>query len=249
MRNGPTQPASRAAAKPLEGVNERLAEMIETLRKGREKLLTSRPPGPLATPLPGTGAAPEPEAAALRGRIQELEDAQARTCDELVLIEAQLTHFTGLFAVLCQLHEAGTREEVLQAIQEIVVNLVGSEEVAILELGPAGELAVARLSGVDLAEVGGALRSTGPFAEAARSEHVLTAPDRRLEGIAASPVTAVVPLRAGGAQVGAVVVFRMLGHKPLLRPRDLELLDLLQLHAAVALRATAPTAGSLDVRS
>jgi hypothetical protein len=248
MRNGPTQPASRAAAKPLEGVNERLAEMIETLRKGREKLLTSRPPGPLAAPLPGTVAAPEPEAAVLRRRIQELEDAQARTCDELVLIEAQLTHFTGMFAVLRQLHEAGTRGEVLQAIQEIVVNLVGSEEVAILEVGPGGELAVARLSGVDLAEVDGALRSTG-FAEVARSEHVLTAPDRRLEGIAASPVTAVVPLRAGADQVGAVVVFRMLGHKPLLRPRDLELLELLQLHAAVALRATAPTAGSLDVRS
>jgi GAF domain-containing protein len=51
-------------------------------------------------------------------------------------------------------------------------------------------------------------------------------------------VTACIPLRLDGVVTGAIVVYRLLPHKPGLEEIDFELFDLLALHAATALRFT-----------
>lgn len=243
-------PGNRSHAQ-LEGVNQRLAEMIDTLRKGREKMLANRTGSEPATSGPsgppgGSGGGQRDVEKRLRARVEELEAQQQRACDEMVEVEAQLTHFAGLFAALRQLHEAGPREAVLDAIQEIVVNLVGSEELAVLEAAPDGALRVARTFGLEPKTLEGHRLGQGPLGEAALGHNVLTAPDPRLEALGSPALTALVPLRVAGTPVGAVVVQRLLGHKARLGPADQEILELLQLHAAVALRASAPRGDQRD---
>jgi hypothetical protein len=239
----------------LEGVNQRLAEMIDSLRKGRERMLASRAGAESGTPVPGAPAEQREVELRLRARVDELEAQQQRACEELVEAERQLTHFAALFAALRQLHEATTHAAVLDAIQEIVVNLVGSEELVVLEAERGGALRVARTFGLEPAAFEGLRQGEGPLGEAALGPAVLAAPDPRLGalggracgGAGAPAPTAVVPLRAGGSAAGAVLVYRLLGHKPRLGPSDLDILELLQLHGALALRA-APREGADDAR-
>jgi GAF domain-containing protein len=56
-------------------------------------------------------------------------------------------------------------------------------------------------------------------------------------GPAAGELVAAVPLRVQQQVVGALVVLRLLDHKPILRPEDRDLLDLLSAHAASAIFA------------
>lgn len=250
MPHVPTAP--QGATSQLRGVNERLAEMIETLRRGREQMLQARTPaGALGAGGPGVPAVAlpvdrVPAEERLRARVAELEAAQQRTADELVEVEQQLTHFAVLFAALRQLHEAGSRGEALDAIQEIVVNLIGSEELAVLEAAPeGGALRPVRTMGVEPGRFAALRLGAGPLGEAILAGTALAAPDPRLVPLGAPPPTALVPLRGGGAVIGAIVVLGLLGHKEGLTSRDLEVLDLLQTHAAAALRATATDAAAV----
>jgi hypothetical protein len=226
--------------------------MIEQLRRGREQMVQARAHGPstaagLATPAPPAQGDRRGVEDRLRAQVAELEASQRRMADELVEVEQQLSHFAVLFAALRQLHEAATRGAALDAIQEIVVNLVGSEELAVLEAGPGGALAVVRSMGVDPGAFAGLRAGEGPFGEAVSAGELLAAPDARLEGLGHARA-ALVPLRAGpgGPVTGAIAVQELLRHKQGLTPRDREVLELLQTHAAAALRATAPRAGPSD---
>ena len=53
------------------------------------------------------------------------------------------------------------------------------------------------------------------------------------------PMTACVPLKIGSMVVGAIVVFRLLSHKPALERVDHELFELLAVHASTALYRSA----------
>lgn len=168
----------------------------------------------------------------LHRQLEELE--RARTDIELrcIATEQQFASVSTLFVASSRLPDSLDRTELLGAIQEIVANLVGCEEFAVLERHADGRLAPVHSMGND------AQRLLATPAGAAFVEQV--AQDGALwvsasGGAGDSGITACVPLILGGRVTGVVVLFRLLAHKRVLAPQDRELLDLLGTRAALAL--------------
>jgi hypothetical protein len=128
------------------------------------------------------------------------------------------------------LHSTLDRDEVLAAIQEIVINLIGSEELAAYEGESLQTLRPLAWFGVDPASV----LLASPVRE--RLEKAL-ASGQAWVADAPSPdsITACVPLTVAGRAAGAIVVMRLLEQKRSIEPIDHELFDLLATHAATAL--------------
>src|SRR5262249_1401031 len=72
----------------------------------------------------------------------------------------------------------------------------------------------------------------GPWADKLAAGETWIAPNQDAEPLV------VVPLRANDKLVGAIVIHRLLAHKPALEAFDLELFDLLATHAATALHCS-----------
>ncbi len=120
----------------------------------------------------------------------------------------------------------------LNTIQEIVINLIGSEQVAVFQADGPHDFRLASSFGVDAARLRGFRLGDGPVGRCVAEGQVW------VNGEAAGGVdqlTACVPLKIDGTVFGAVLVFRLLDHKPALQPVDHELLELLSIHAAKAL--------------
>lgn len=163
--------------------------------------------------------------------------AEVRTESEAFLaqfsqLEQHNTNLANLYVATYQLHGTLDRSTVLDAIQEIVVNLVGSEEFAILErdqftnviervasVGPLGSAVSAGDHDVVRAFTTGEI-------------HVADEP-------AADPVPACIPLVLDGEVIGAIAIRGLLPHKTTFESLDRELFDLLATHASTALYCSA----------
>ena len=175
------------------------------------------------------------ERAALEQRLVRAETESERAAQEYVEVERRSANLANLYVASYQLHETLDRATVLAAIKEIIVNLIGSEEFAILETSEAGgALSLAEWNGVDPDEVRGA--GAGRIGQVARSGAVFVATPGHAQG--ELPLTACIPLKVGGSVTGAIAIFRLLAHKPRLEPADHELFDLLASQAGTALYCT-----------
>ena len=142
-------------------------------------------------------------------------------------IEEHSSNLANLYVASYQLHTSVDRATVLSTIQEIVINLIGSEQLAIYERIQ-GEFQLAATFGLDETQV---LTSVGGeyAVEKLGEGHIFEDPSARV------PLTACVPLQIGEQVVGAILIFRLLAHKPALQPVDHELFELLAVHASTAL--------------
>lgn len=247
---GPTLEPLSERARNLQSVSNQLAAMISELKADRERLEARRlATGAPAAP-PGVAdvgairaelASRREEESRLRARLDEIEGLRRSASDELVGLQEQIAHTVGLHVALRRLHEAEDRTAVVDAIQDIVVNIVGSEQMAVLALGPGGGLELAaslgeggRVGGMDAAALAAALER-GDILSGESAAHALPG------------ALACVPLRAHGKAVGLLLLFELLPQKPALGPQDLEVLQLLQVHGALALRATSPEGAARDI--
>jgi hypothetical protein len=193
----------------------------------------------------------EDEQYRLRQQIQELrmkvdsrQNEQKRLVDEkrkiesesqeqavrFADIEKQNGDLANLYVASYQLHGTVDREEVLQAIKEIVINLIGSEEFGIYEQ---------KHEEISLVDSFGARAGDTPIREilergldrSLEGAEVLASDGSEPEG---APLVCI-PLRLGTSVVGAIVIFELLAHKAGLEHIDFELFDLLAAHAAPAL--------------
>jgi hypothetical protein len=258
-----SSPSGERQGRDLQKVNERLMELVAALRSEKERLSPAVRAG--ATPPPiSAPSAPEPspvdldrrrlsaelalarEAVAhaaeerdrLRERLAATEAENQRLCDEYVGLQERSTELAQLFVVLERIHGARSREETLAAIQEIVINVVGSEELAVFERR--GEaLALAQSFGIDPEPLRSLRVGEGVIGGAAASRRPWIA---GREG-AASPLeqdlSAAIPLVAHDETVGVLAVFRLLGHKPGFGESDRTVFDLLSGHAGLALHLRA----------
>ena len=253
----------------MQKVNDKLRDLISTLQTHKERVtgahvaatLTPPPTPPVAAAALDTGAAvldrrrleaelslareqlgrAHAERERLRERLAELEAEQRRACDEFVEAEEHAGQLVQLFATLQQVHGAADREELLQVLQEVVINVIGSEELAVFEVAE-GELRLARAFGVDPAPLRRIPLGQGPLGRAAQAGRAWVA--GRDEALDDDRLTACVPLTAGGAVVGLVAIWRLLGHKPILSPADQGVFDLLAPNAGQALRLRRAVAGA-----
>ncbi len=147
--------------------------------------------------------------------------------DRFAEVEQQNANLARLYAASYQLHATIRRDEVVQAIQEIVVNLIGSEELAILEGGP--KLKPLATMGVDDQRLDALDTTAGSLGQSLSTRlPVIAAPD-------AAGIQASIPLVVGDRTLAVVLIFGLLPQKAALDDFDRELLDLVATHAATAL--------------
>jgi hypothetical protein len=181
----------------------------------------------------------------LQRRLDAVEREHKQCETRFADLQDQNTNLIQL-AVASQLLSAATeREDVLGAIEEIVLNMIGSEEIAIFELRQDGlSLALVRSRGVDGPSARLELGLERIKQAAASGSIVLKSMLQPID--ADGGFTAAIPLKLEGAVLGIVAIFRLLDQKPALEPVDHELFELLSRQAALALyctnfRSTRPT--------
>lgn len=169
----------------------------------------------------------------LRARFDDVEQENEKYAAQYHQIEMHSSNLSNLYVASYQLHSSVEKEAVLNTIQEIVVNLIGSEEVAIFEFEEsAKEFRLASSFGVERTRLKNFKAGSGPIGsrllsgEVFVNDHVSGGEDK---------LTACVPLRIGDRVTGAILVFRLLEHKQGLQPVDHELFELLAIHASTAL--------------
>ncbi len=200
----------------LEEKHTRISEELSSLREDRD--------------------AHRAERVKLKHVLDEALAQNRRDIERSALVEQQCTSLANLYVATFKLHGSLERPEVLAAITEILVNLVGCENFGIFE----------RLSG-DLKLIGEFPSHPCPIKELPAGSgfvaDIFEASGPWIAGrdpLPASPVpdnvTAVIPLRLGSDLSGAVVLFSLLPQKGgSFGDVDLELMDLLTTHAATAL--------------
>jgi GAF domain-containing protein len=174
--------------------------------------------------------------------LSEIQEESRRASERYVEVEQQNTNLANLYVASYQLHGTLDRGRVLASIQEIIINLIGSEELAIWELHEEREeLMLAASFGIDEASwhtipldsnagVIGLVTVTGERFIAGQSPLQATAREAGL--------TACIPLKLDDRVIGAIGIFSLLAQKDGLQPVDFEMFDLLASHAATALYCT-----------
>ena len=178
--------------------------------------------------------------AELQSRLHEVETESRGYAEEYLQLERRNSNLVSLYVAGYGLHGTLDRATVLQTIKEIVINLVGSEELAILEVEDGGGFHVADSFGLDAEHcrtlsgsdgLVGHVMSTGEPWVAGRS-----ASDAADRTDAEEHLSACVPLRVDGHVFGAIAIFRLLPQKSSgLVDVDYEILDLLAAQAGSAL--------------
>lgn len=175
----------------------------------------------------------------LSSEFERIEQENARFTSQYVEVEQRNSDLANLYVATYQLHGTLDRREVLQTVQEIVINLVGSEEFAVFELdADRRHLELVSSFGVDEERY-----RRLPFGEgtlgtlAARGEVWVAAQQEEGEPPAEAP-TAVVPLHLDGRVTGAIAIFSLLPQKGSLSVLDDELFDVLATQAAAAIYCT-----------
>ena len=181
------------------------------------------------------------ETARLEQKLTQIEGEHRLSSGRYEEVEQQNANLANLYVASYRLHATLDRQEVLSVIQEIIINLVGSEELAIFEVDASGEtLRLIASFGIDEEPYRSIPFEQGIIGKAAASGKPYLAdhePDEEARN-AEPDLTACVPLRLGEATTGAIAVFHLLPQKPGLEPLDYELFDLLGTHAAAALYCT-----------
>jgi hypothetical protein len=171
------------------------------------------------------------ERAEIEARLTGVEERNLQAAQELSEAVQQSSDLVNLYVVCCRLHESLDRTEILGAIQEILINLVGSEQIGVFELDSEREtLSLIDSNGIDRARFAMVRVSSVPIGRAARSGEIFISE----EASEATP-TACIPLKVHGRVTGVIVVFRLLSHKPTLVPLDHGIFELLAAQAGAAL--------------
>jgi len=187
----------------------------------------------------------ESERQKLAERIDQIEVESQDLLGQFQEIERQNSDLASLYVASYRLHETIQRNEVIAVIEEIVVNMIGSEELAIFELDDeSGKLKLVDSLGIDPDDLERVRLNESRIEEAAGVLQEVVETGQRYvidstDGKAAekkSGLTACIPLVLDSRVIGAIAVFRLLDQKESkLAPLDFELFDLLATHAASAL--------------
>ena len=173
------------------------------------------------------------ELVTVRRRLESAETANQRLAREYSLLDERVSVLTRLWVAATALHEAEDEATALRAIEEVMINLAGTEEFGLYEI-EGGTLVPVHTFGLSGAR---ARRhaAAGAVAEAIASGDAWRVDTPRDE--APGEPAACIPLRLGKRVAAVIVVWRFLPQKLAFEPFDAELFALLAARAAPALRA------------
>ncbi len=166
----------------------------------------------------------------LQLRLTEIHETSEQYIRQFADLEQHNANLANLYVASYQLHGTLNREAVVTVIQEIIINLVGSEEFAVYERS--GQT-LSRTCSVGIGDDGRpqSLVPGGPVWRSIETgEPCLPKDDEDL--------VACIPLKLDGEVTGVIVIYKLLAHKSELESRDFELFDLLASQAASALYCT-----------
>lgn len=154
--------------------------------------------------------------------------------------EAQVSNLASLYVAVTSVHGALDRPTMLSSVQEIVTNLIGSEEMALFETDAStGRLTLLTSVGIEPGSYQEIAIGDGAIGRAAATGERLIRPEGgSLTEDGDASLTACIPLKVADRIVGVLAVFRLLPHKGCLDTIDLDLFDVLAAHAASALLFT-----------
>jgi len=174
----------------------------------------------------------------LKKHLAETQAENRRFFEQYAEVEQENSNLANLYVASYRLHGTLDRRQVLEVIQEIIINLIGSEEIGIFEMDDDGaSLRLISSFGIDPEPLRQILLGRGPIGASAQTGEVAVWP-RSAASEENQGLTACVPLKLDGRVTGVLAIFGLLPQKPDLGPLDRELFDLLATHAATALYCT-----------
>lgn len=195
-------------------------------------------------------AAPVPEVSKLVEKIANLEHEKQEILDRIKQVEAENQDFAAryieiedennnlanLYIASYQLHSTLDFREVLQIITEIIINLVGAEEFAIMLLDEkSDELQAVATEGLERSDIPTARLGKGIIGEVASSgENYFTENVVGYERDFTAPMVCI-PLKIKEHVIGVLVIYKLLMQKTEFAAVDYELFTLLAGHAATAI--------------
>jgi GAF domain-containing protein len=204
---------------------------MATLRRAQQLVRDAQVAIEEASRVVGESAGPASEA-----RLVAAEAEREELTNRLAEVEHQVGRLMTLYVATYQLHATLDPVEVQSTIAEIALNLVGAEQFVLLLVDDEDQGYEVRLihGEPDTPWVLSQRYTGGDFLV----DSALADGGLRFGPTEQSPALAVVPLRVQDVTVGALVIFKLLAHKPAFVKEDHDLLDLLGAHAASAIFAS-----------
>lgn len=183
-------------------------------------------------PAPVTGAEElEREVRRLRELLAVAEAAIQSLRDRCEDAEEARANLAQLAVASARLHETDEQAESLRNLQDLLLNLVGAEQIAIWSLSADGRTLDLRASqGIDAEPWRSVAVGEGALGKAVATGDIVV----QVQTGAGQP-TVCIPLTLGQRVVGAVAVFRLLPHRSGLGPQDENVFRLVSQQAAFAL--------------
>ena len=172
----------------------------------------------------------------LMGMLDSLSSDNNNLHRNLTDVLNQSNDLTNLYVSSYQLHSSLERDCVIAVLQEIIINLVGSEKFLILGLTEAGGAAdVIGSVGVDESELSGVEPDGGVMGKVLAAGETYVANGEEQQVYRGCQVESCIPMFLNGEVFGAVIIYELLPQKQVLTAGDEELFSLLSSHAAMAL--------------
>jgi transcriptional regulator with GAF, ATPase, and Fis domain len=168
-------------------------------------------------------------------RIRQVEEENQDFAARYVEIETENNNLANLYIASYQLHSTLDFREVLQIITEIIINLIGAEEFAILLLDEkTNELQAVAAEGIPREDIPSVKFGIGVVGEVAKSgENYFVSDVEVYESNLQEPMVAI-PLKIKEHVIGVLVIYKLLVQKTRFADVDYELFTLLAGHAATA---------------
>lgn len=188
--------------------NRRLMQRIEELEKEKEEIM---------------------------GRISQVEAENQDFAARYVEIETENNNLANLYIASYQLHSTLDFKEVLQIITEIIINLIGAEEFAIMLLDEkTNELQAVATEGIAREKIPSVKCGSGTIGEVAKSGESYFADDVAGATVDLQNPLVCIPLKIKEHVIGVLVIYKLLVQKTQFAEVDYELFTLLAGHAATA---------------
>lgn len=166
--------------------------------------------------------------------LETIDVEHKRFEEQFYEVERQNSNLATLYAAGHALHGSLDRVAVLSGLQEIIINLIGSEEFAIV--GNDEVLTPLAVFGMQSRDLRRLTPRSGIIGRAATEQRALAL--MRGMPVDATGVRVCIPLQIGAKTHGFVLIFSFLPQKEELQPLDYELFSLVGSQAAAALFAS-----------
>lgn len=178
----------------------------------------------------------EQEKAEILNRIREVEEENLDFANRYVVIEAENNMLANLYIASYQLHSTLDFCEVLQVITEIIINLIGAEEFAILLLEEkTGCFQPVAHEGIDLDQLPSMELGKGVVGNVGQTGENYFIDDMENYSFDYNHPMVCIPLKIKDHVIGVIVIYKLLEQKSRFAEVDYELFTLLAGHAATAI--------------